>query len=86
MSDPVEDTVHEDGTDMTLDELVNLCYDDLETADNQYIQNEDYNGILLNNDDSLSMEEMTAASEVMGKALYDYYVGTSEPKGEPLKF
>lgn len=87
MADPAEDTVHEDGTDMTLDELVNMCYNDLDAADNQYIQNEDYNGILLNNDDSLSMEEMTAASELMGKTLHDYYIGDgSEPEGEPLKF
>ena len=87
MADPAEDTVHEDGTDMTLDELVNLCYNDLDLADDQYGENVNHNGILLNDDDRLDMDEMTAASEVMGKALYDYYVGTSsEPEGEPLKF
>lgn len=87
MADPAEDTVHEDSTDMTLGELVNMCYTDLDLADDQYGENEEYNGILLDDDIRMSAEEMKAASEVMGKALYDYYISAdSKAEGESLKF
>lgn len=88
MADPAEYTVHEDdGTDMTLEELVDFCYSDLDTADYCYSDNTPYNGLILYGLDCLTDDELKAASELMGKALYDYYIKSNEDSdGEPLQF
>lgn len=70
-----EEDLYDADTDEPIppEELKWLCKDNLETADRQYAEGEDYNGILLNNLQRLTAEEITEASEIMFKALIDYY-------------
>lgn len=86
MSDPADLTVHDDGTPLTLEELEEVCMDDLETAEFAYtVSDIAYNGIRLHGGDLLTKEEMTDASKTMAKALYGFYIDGPEPEGE-LKF
>lgn len=73
MVDPSDDLFHEDGECLTLDEITDLCANDLLCADFAYNDGISYNGILLT-DNSLTMHELLSASRLMGKVLYDYYI------------
>ena len=74
MVDPSECLYDEDGNNLTLEGVTALCEDDLNCADSHYSEGDDYNGILLDEDESLSQQEIVEAAKVMGQALYDYYL------------
>ena len=74
MVDPIEELYDENGMPLSLEETINLCFSDLDCADSNYAENEAYNGILLEGDDTLSLDEMERASKIMGQILYDYYI------------
>lgn len=78
MADPVEELVYEDENgderDITPEELHWLCYNDLECADSQYQEGEEYNGLTLSDIDRLDEQEMAEAADVMFNALTDYYI------------
>lgn len=88
MVDPSENICYEDGTPMTLDEIIDFCFCDLDCADTNYADNDDYNGIQLEGDDRLSLDEMKNAADLMGKILYEYYYGNGDghSDGIELKF
>jgi len=72
MVDPSECLFNEDGTPMDLEDVIDFCNQDLLMADWRYYSNEDYNGVLL--EENLTAGQIKAASEIMGKTLYNYYI------------
>lgn len=71
MVDPAESLYTEDGDAMTEEQIIDLCADDLNAAEAVYSEGDEYNGIYL--EDSLTASQIKAASEIMGKALYNFY-------------
>ena len=53
-------------------EVVELCHEELKTADEQYHQGEEYNGIKPVK--TLTAEEMKVAAHIIGETLYNYYI------------
>lgn len=53
-------------------EVVGLCHEELQAANEQYKQGEDYNGIKPSH--TLTAEEMKVAAQVMAETLYNYYI------------
>lgn len=73
MLDPGEDLLCEENTEpMTLEEVIDFCSDELNNAQMCYNEGEDYNGI--HPEISLTADELKEAANIMGKALYDYYI------------
>lgn len=82
--DPVEELFDaETGEPIPPEEIKWLCREYLEMADEQYAQGEDYNGILLNELQRLDEQEIAEASNVMFKALVDYYFTDEENQNTP---
>jgi len=61
-----------DGQPLTFFEIVGLCHDELQAAEEQYNQGEDYNGTKPAH--TLTAEEMKVAAQVMAETLYNYYI------------
>lgn len=77
--DPVEDLFDEEtGEPLPPEEIKWLCSEYLEMADEQYAQGEECNGILLNELQRLDEQEMDEATNVMFKAIIDYYFTDEE--------
>lgn len=77
--DPVEELFDEEtGEPLPPEEIKWLCSEYLEMADEQYAQGEECNGILLNELQRLDEQEMAEASNVIFKALVDYYFTDEE--------
>lgn len=73
--DPSESLYHEDDTPMTVEEIQNWCNEELISADIAYSEDDEYNGIWLDNDKRLDqIEEIPAAAKVMAETLYAYYI------------
>ncbi len=72
MVDPSDSLYDEDGNELTLEGVIALCEDDLNSADSRYAEGDDYNGILL--EDTLTPQEIVEAAKIMGQTLYDYYI------------
>ena len=73
--DPADELYHEDGTPKTLEELTNWLNEELISADIAYSEDDEYNGIWLNEDKRLDqIEEIPAAAKVMAETLYNYYI------------
>ena len=73
MLDPGEDLLEEEEAEpMTLENVIDFCSDELTNAQECYNQGKDYNGI--RPESSLTAEELKEAANIMGKALYDYYI------------
>ena len=63
------------GCTLTFSEVLNLCQENLISADILYSENTENNGILLNNDKRLDqIEEIPIAARLMAETLYDYYI------------
>ena len=72
-SDDVDTLCYDpDGQPLTFFEIVGLCHDELQAAEEQYNQGEDYNGIKPAH--TLTAEEMKVAAQVMAETLYNYYI------------
>lgn len=65
-----EDLFHEDGTQMELDEVIELCEDDLLAAQQCYLDGEEYNGVKA---EWKTPKEIALTADVMATALYNYY-------------
>lgn len=73
--DPADEIYHEDGTPKTLEELTNWFNEELISADIAYSEDDEYNGIWLNEEKRLDqIEEIPAAAKVIAETLYDYYI------------
>ena len=72
MVDPSECLYNEDGTPMDLESVIDFCSQDLHMADWHYYSEQDYNGILL--EENLTERQIKVASKIMGEALYNYYI------------
>ena len=73
--DPSEYLYHEDGTPKSLEELTNWLNEELISADIAYSEDDEYNGIWLNEEKRLDqIEEIPAAAKVMAETLYHYYI------------
>ena len=72
MIEPSEDLYNEDGEPMTLEEMKDFCADDLRCADWHYMDNDEYNGILLS--ERLTEQEIITASSLIAETLYNYYI------------
>lgn len=73
--DPADELYHEDGTPKTLEELTNWFNEELISADIAYSEDDEYNGIWLNEEKRLDpIEEIPAAAKVMAETLYNYYI------------
>lgn len=73
MCDPSECFFDENtGEPITLEELKQLCADDLHAAEWRYMNGEDYNGIYIS--ESLTEPEIMAAADIMSETLYNYYI------------
>ena len=70
--EPSEDLYNEDGTPMTKEELADFFASDIQCANMHYSDNEDYNGILL--DEPLDDAEIAVASKLIADTLYNYYI------------
>lgn len=66
----LEDLSHEDGTQMELDEVIELCEDDLLAAQQCYLDGEEYNGV---KSEWKTPKEIALTADVMATALYNYY-------------
>lgn len=63
------------GCTLTFSEVLNLCRENLISADILYSENTENNGVLLNNDKRLDqIEEIPIAARLMAETLYDYYI------------
>lgn len=71
MTDPSEAMLREDGTPLSLTELIDYCAADLHAAEWAYSEGKEYNGIMLDN--GFTPAEEKTAAEIMAKALYNYY-------------
>lgn len=65
-----EDLFHEDGTQMELDEVIELCEDDLLAAQQCYLDGEENNGVKA---EWKTPKEIALTADVMATALYNYY-------------
>ena len=72
MVDPLEKLFREDGSQMTLEEVTDICAEDLHAAESAYAEGRYYNGIMLFN--GLSALDLKKAAEVMARALCNYYL------------
>ena len=72
MVDPLDELFHEDGLPMNLEEVTDMCAEELHAAENAYAEGNDYNGIMLS--EGLSAIEEKKAAQVMAQALYNYYL------------
>lgn len=66
----LEDLFHEDGTQMELDEVIELCEDDLLAAQQCYLDGEEHNGVKA---EWKTPKEIALTANVMATALYNYY-------------
>lgn len=66
----LEDLFHEDGTQMELDEVIELCEDDLLAAQQRYLYGEEHNGVKA---EWMTPKEIALTVDVMATALYNYY-------------
>lgn len=79
MNDPMEDmyNINPDTNEeepISHEELYQFCFDELVNADNSYNENEEYNGLKLNELERLDEEEMSRAAQVMCQALKERYI------------
>ena len=58
----------------TIEELESASMDALFEADSFYENGLDYDGVFLEDDKRLSVDEIYAAAKVMAEALYNYYI------------
>lgn len=73
--DPADELYHEDGTPKSLEELTNWLNEELISADIAYSEDDEYNGIWLNEEKRLDqIEEIPAAAKVIAETLYNYYI------------
>ena len=73
MDDPTDWIYTDDGKSIDYDEIKEECLNQLDLADDTYAMNEEFNGFLLTPEQTLSKEEMEAASILMADILYDTY-------------
>lgn len=79
MEDPIDsmyfidfDTNEE--TPVSPEELMCFCLSELETADVCYEENEEYNGLFLNDLQRLDEQEMSEAAQIMFEVLKEHYI------------
>lgn len=70
MNDPTNWIYTDDGHSIDYDEIKEECLNQLDLAD---AMNEEFNGLYLTPEQTLSKEEMEAASILMADTLYDTY-------------
>lgn len=73
MDDPTDWIYTDDGDSIDYDEIKEECLNQLDLADDTYAMNEEFNGLLLKENQTLSKEEMEIASILMADILYDTY-------------
>ena len=74
MDDPIDDLFDEEGLPIPPEELKWFCKTELETADQYYECDEEYNGLLLNDLLRLDEQETEEAATVMFNKLTEYYI------------
>ena len=73
MDDPTDWIYTDDGDSINYDEIKEECLNQLNLADDTYAMNEEFNGLLLKENQTLSKEEMEVASILMADTLYHTY-------------
>ncbi len=73
MDDPTDWIYTDDGHSIDYDTIKEECFNQLDLADDTYAMNEEFNGLLLTPEQTLSKEEMEEASILMADTLYDTY-------------
>lgn len=75
VNDPYDTMFITDGDEsVPFEILVDFCKESLETADQMYEHDMEYNGLLLTNYQRLGKTEMNEAAELMARTLFDYYI------------
>ena len=73
MDDPTDWIYTDDVKSIDYDEIKEECLNQLDLADDTYAMNEEFNGLLLTKEQTLSKKEMETASILMADTLYDTY-------------
>ena len=73
MEDPTDYLYDEENKRIPYEDIYLLCKEDLDNADYEYGEGEEYNGIFLEEDYRLTSEEIEEAAEIMAETLDSYY-------------